>query len=221
MTCGDECRPTKENAEDSMVLCKTILGALALSLLGACSATSGGAWPQAGSAQRPDARRSIGLRQWVFSSFDYVGVITEDEVTEVRDHAVEEKTFGLDFEISLIGSTTGYIAAETIDLDIGESWRATVGGRYYVARFKRTEPFVFLELSHVDELEVEDEPDRDPMTFIGFGVGLVYPLGEHYGLEVQLKHEDLIGRVETTAGPFSASEEFNGMLGLVALRWYF
>lgn len=204
-----------------MVLCKTILGALALSLLGACSATSGGAWPQAGIAQRPDARRSIGLRQWVFSSFDYVGVITEDEVTEVRDHAVEEKTFGLDFEISLIGSTTGYIAAETIDLDIGESWRATVGGRYYVARFKRTEPFVFLELSHVDELEVEDEPDRDPMTFIGFGVGLVYPLGEHYGLEVQLKHEDLIGRVETTAGPFSASEEFNGMLGLVALRWYF
>jgi hypothetical protein len=204
-----------------MVLCKTILGALTLSLLGACSATSGGAWPQTGTTQRPDVRPSVGLRQWVFSSFDYVGVITEGEDTEERDHAVEGKTFGLDFEVPLIGSTTGYIAAETIDLDIGESWRATVGGRYYVARFKHTEPFVFLELSHVDELEVDDGPDRDPMTFIGFGVGLVYPFGEHYGLEVQLKHEDLLGRVETTAGSFSASEEFNGMLGLIALRWYF
>ena len=187
-----------------MVLCKTILGALTLSLLGACSATSGGAWPQTGTTQRPDVRPSVGLRQWVFSSFDYVGVITEGEDTEERDHAVEGKTFGLDFEVPLIGSTTGYIAAETIDLDIGESWRATVGGRYYV-----------------DELEVDDGPDRDPMTFIGFGVGLVYPFGEHYGLEVQLKHEDLLGRVETTAGSFSASEEFNGMLGLIALRWYF
>jgi hypothetical protein len=31
----------------------------------------------------------------------------------------------------------------------------------------------------------------------------------------------VLGKAETRAGPFEASEAFNGMLGLVALRWYF
>ncbi|MDP6540342.1 MAG: hypothetical protein QF903_14870 [Planctomycetota bacterium] len=196
----------------------------ALCGLGACSATPHAAWPQQGSApKRAELRRSVGLRQWVFTSFDYEGKITEGEVDEERDHAIEVKTTGLDVEVPLTSTTSGYVAAEEIDLDIGDTWRATVGARYYLEPFRRGEPFVFLELSHLDELEVDDaaEPDRDAMTFIGFGVGLVYALGEHYGLEIQLKHEDVLGKAETRAGPFEASEEFNGMLGLVALRWYF
>ncbi|MAF67306.1 MAG: hypothetical protein CMJ84_16820 [Planctomycetes bacterium] len=201
---------------------KTVPGLLVLGLAGACSATPSAAWTkQGGTARAPNLRRSVGLRQWLFTSFDYEGEITEEEVVEERDHAIEVKTTGLDVEFPLTGSTSGYVAVEEIDLDIGDSWQATVGGRYYLTPFHRTEPFVFLELSHMDELEVEDEPDRDPMTFVGFGVGLIYPLGDNYGLEVQLKHKDLLGKAETTAGTFDAREEFNGMLGLVALRWYF